>query len=55
MKCSMSELAPAQMVNEDRLGYQKPRLIRLGEISELTRGNSGSGGDGNTRKPPGQG
>lgn len=37
------------------IAYTKPVLTRLGSVAEMTCGNSGSGGDGNGRKPPGQG
>jgi hypothetical protein len=48
-------IAAATAETEARKPYARPVLTCFGSIAELTRGNSGSGPDGNGRKPPGQG
>ena len=35
--------------------YEKPSLCKLGSVADLTRGQAGSGADGQGRKAPGQG
>ncbi len=58
MKQQSNEIKNIKEVNvkdNNKSLYQSPRLVEYGNISKLTKGNSGSGADGNGRQNNGGG
>lgn len=54
MKDQLSEnsIDPKVMETSKKLRYASPVLREFGSVAALTKGNSGSGSDGNLKKPP---